>query len=364
MLKMMNPPTRSPTPAKPSSASFSEPSRSSTGLPVSLATAAADETSNPPPKRRPAGVERALEHALLGRGGGPGRDADVDRVVDPGRVEHALGRVRIEGREAHRAEVRLGPELEEADELELLGLALEQDLHPVADLEPVAPRGPDVHCDLAVVHRSLPLGDPRRPDLVTATPRDPEGRRAGRLDRRLAVLADELRVALQEPVRGGDARDVAHRLDQILGQALAGGRGVVERRPGPHHEVHPGRVLREQGAEGVLQGVGEDVGAAHERHPEHHSEGGQRKAHLPGEHALDRRPPHPPHPAPGHRGLGHHPAPGPVGCAAHGTAGRTPRTGHRRRLGHRARDLPAHGRRGGTRGCRRHRRRSRHRGRG
>ncbi len=56
VLKMMKPPTSRPTPAKPSSASFSVPSRSSTGLPVSVATAAADETSKPPPNRVPPGL--------------------------------------------------------------------------------------------------------------------------------------------------------------------------------------------------------------------------------------------------------------------------------------------------------------------
>ena len=173
-------------------------------------------------------------------------------------------------------------------------------------------------------------GDPRRADLVAAAPRDPERRRARGLDRGLAVLPDELRVALEEAVGGLDAGDLAHGVDDALGEPLAAAVTVAEGRLAAHDEVHARRVLREQRAERLLQRVREDVRAAHERDAEHDGQRGEGEANPPGEHALDRRPPHRPHPAPGPNGFGHHPR-----CPRapiHGSVGLPRHLEHRLRL--------------------------------
>ena len=306
VLKMMKPPTSRPTPAKPSSASL----RIDEELVDRLAGLVGDDRGRRDlvAAVRLARVEPVAQRPLhLPAIDVPGTTRTLIASKTPGAPNTRCAVCGSNAAKLTAPKSPCGAELEQADELELLGLALEQDLHPVADLEAVAARGADVHRDLAVARRAAPLGDPGRPDLVAAAPRDPERRRARGLDRRRRPCRRTARSpggSRRPRRRPGTVRD---RVDQALGEPLAGAVAVAERRLAPHDEVDAGRVLREERAERLLQRVGEDVGAAHERDAEDDREGGEGEAHLPGEHALDRRPPHRPHPAPGPAAAGHRP---------------------------------------------------------
>ncbi len=136
-----------------------------------------------------------------------------------------------------------------------------------------------------MVGRRRRLARTDRDRAVLARPRQPEGRWPETADR-LAVGPDHLDDALDETLRGGDAGNGPHLVDELLGEGhlrrgVDGRRSpleVAELRDRVDVDVDPGRHRREQVVERGVDGVGEHERAGDERHAEHDREQRQREA--------------------------------------------------------------------------------------
>ena len=213
----------------------------------------------------------------------------VDTVECGARVERLLRGLAVEGGEGHWPEVEPVAEAEEPDDAERLRGAVEQHTNAVAHLEPVLLRGPVIHRDLAGTLRRAALPVVHEAERIGSDPRHPERGRSSPADA-LAVVVDELGVALHVALRPRDARDPADLGERRLRDALR--ITPTERACAPHIEVDARECLREHRVERLLDGVGEHVGRADERDAEQHGERGEHEAHLAGEQAPDCRLPH------------------------------------------------------------------------
>ena len=160
----------------------------------------------------------------------PGSAATSTAFDRAGRREHPLRGREIERGERQAAELAGVAEAEQPDDLEVLGRALEQHLHAVADLEPVLPRGAGVHRHLAVGTRR-----PARPVVDELERAPPVERHPGHPQRREDAVLDRLAVRLDE-------LGVAHRRTRR--------RRRRRRRHGP-----PRSVRREAGCAGLPRGT-------------------------------------------------------------------------------------------------------------
>ena len=122
--------------------------------------------------------------------------------------------------------------------------------------------------------------------------RDAEAKvRSAAIHDRLAVVADQLSLAVDARLGGRDAGEGPHLREQRLVERrrLRGVvAGEVEGRATRDDDVRALADVREDRVEGLVDRVGEDVGAADHRHTEHDRERGQRRPQLPPEQAPQR----------------------------------------------------------------------------
>ena len=285
VLKMMNAPTNSAMNAKTRRAVLKNPSPSLSASVFSSATALAVTASTP------SGSTCSIRRdAIL-------RD-HVDRIEDAHLAEGLLRGRQVEHREGRPGEVVGLAESDDRADRELLRRPLEEDLDRLPDPQVVALGGARVDGDLPEPfgRRALADLDHRRIGIpARADRRGPEP-----TDRLVRHRIDELRVTGHVAVSDVDALDLEDVLEDgvldrfpALGAATAGATG--RRREGRlRADDHVGvrRCVLEQVVEGSIHRVGEDVGARHEAHAEHHRERGEHEPHLLREEALERRPPH------------------------------------------------------------------------
>ncbi len=151
------------------------------------------------------GTERAGQALLQHDDRLPGRGLHVHRVDRPAGVERGLRGRKVERRRGDRAEIGPITHPEQPHDAELLGRALEQHAHRVADPVALLLRGARVHEDLTRTARRAAVGA-HEPQRTPARPGEPQGGWPPAADG-LAVTAHELGVALHEGNRPGDAGD-------------------------------------------------------------------------------------------------------------------------------------------------------------
>ncbi len=140
---------------------------------------------------------------------------DANRVDLTGLGQQALCCVGGEQARLRAAHAVGRAELRDARDREDLGVALRQDRDLVADAEVTVVSGVLVDHDVTRKARRPPLGEVIGVELGDHGPRHADGGRAlGGVAEHLAVLADDLRVALDVPGGAGDAGRVRDRLGE------------------------------------------------------------------------------------------------------------------------------------------------------
>ena len=216
----------------------------------------------------------------------PHRDGrDLPRLLG----EVLLGGVERERGEGDADEAVLGPERRQADDLDLDRLGSE-DRGGVADPEVPVVGGGAVDDDLVVGARCPALGQAVRVELGVG---DPVAGHGGRTvpAHGLAVAAEQLAVALDGSLGGGDAVHRLEVLDEGLGDEPGLGLAGVglDLARSPHHRIGAGIRFGEQVVEAGPHRVAEHDRAGEEGHAEEHGQEGAGEPALAGPQAPQRQ---------------------------------------------------------------------------
>ena len=204
-------------------------------------------------------------------------------------VEQALGRGEVEAGERGAADRRDRPELDESGDPEVLNRPSRLHADRVADLEVRLLRRRLVDHDL--VHARPAARDEREriEGRVSVGDAEAEVGRAA-VDDHLALLVDQMRVAVHATLGRGNARERAN-----LGQECLVERRLLvlvlvrqlERGLAADHHARPLADVGEDRVEGPVDRVGQDECPAHHRDAEDDRDRGQGGAQLPPKESLE-----------------------------------------------------------------------------
>ena len=219
-------------------------------------------------------TQGALEPGLHHTRGRAGIRLDVDAVEGAGRLEHFLRGLEVERGERH-PEVGSITETEETHDLVVLCRAAQEHAHVIANRESVVRCGRRVHGDLTVSSRRAAHTVVDESEWSVLHPRRAERRQYPATDA-LAVTTDELCVPRDESLGSVHPGNGAHLIERALRDP-----GWVPGTEGPQPldlEIDPRQRLSEDRVERTPHGVGEEIGGAHEAHPEKDRHRGEREA--------------------------------------------------------------------------------------
>ena len=216
-------------------------------------------------------------------------------LVEPAALAEQLLRGReVETGERRPADGRHRAEADEAREPEHLGRAICLDPDPLAEPHVLLVRGRLVDDHFA---GARPGALDERERVEARRPRGDAEAEVGRtaVHDRLAVLADQLRLAVHAALGGFDVGQAPHGAEERFVQRRGGGADVlreIERRLAADHGVRALAHFGEDRVEGLVDRVGEHECACDHRDAQHDRDGSQRSPELPSQQPFEREADH------------------------------------------------------------------------